>query len=159
MNTWQRKSAPADLRPQQIQKMISNSIQNNQPPTRYSLQPMQSKRTTNIITIHILFRLRRERYGEPNSTGSSTGSQGSNCGNQTGSDRGTETRTTNETSESSNSNRKTKSRNSEKHHRDRSNNGRGSRSELKEIHEEPESEDDDFDIEASPRQNRLKVYF
>lgn len=102
-------------------------------------------------------KLRRERYGEPNSTGSSTGSQGSSCGNQTGSDRnGTETRTSNETSESSNS-RKTKSRNSEKHHRDRSNNGRGSRSELKEIHEEPESEDDDFDIEASPRQNRLKM--
>ena len=45
----------------------------------------------------------------------------------------------------------------------RSNNGgRGSRTELKEIDEEPESEDDDFDIEASPRQiakNRLKVGF
>ena len=39
---------------------------------------------------------------------------------------------------------------------------RGSLTELKEIDEKPESEDDDFDTEASPRQiakNRLKVGF
>ena len=41
--------------------------------------------------------------------------------------------------------------------RDRSNTGNRSNSELKEICEEPESELDDFDVEASPRQNRLKV--
>lgn len=41
--------------------------------------------------------------------------------------------------------------------RDRSNTGNRSNSELKEICEEPESELDDFDVEASPRQNRLKM--
>lgn len=41
--------------------------------------------------------------------------------------------------------------------RDRSNTGNRSNSELKEICEEPESELDDFDVEASPRQNRLNM--